>query len=95
MAPAARGARLGHRMIEALLARPAARGVTQLITTVTADNRPSWALFEGLARTWGAALTKNALFERETHFAGANDTEWQACISPLPIRSPQHADQEK
>ncbi len=94
VAPAARGARLARRMIETLLDRPAARGVTHLITTVTAANRPSWALFEGLARTWDVPLAKSALFERETHFAGANDTEWQARIGPLPMRSPQHADQE-
>ena len=94
VAPAARGARLAQRMIETLLDRPAAQGVTHLTTTVTADNRPSWALFEGLARKWGAPLTKNALFERETHFAGAHDTEWQAHIGPLPMRAPQHADQE-
>jgi L-2,4-diaminobutyric acid acetyltransferase len=94
VAPAARGARLADRMIKAVLARPAAHGVTHLITTVTADNRPSWALFEGLARTWGTPLTKQALFERETHFAGTNDTEWQARIGPLPMLSPQHEDQE-
>jgi len=94
VAPAARGAQLAHRMIAALLERPAGHGVTHLITTVTANNRPSWALFEGLARTWGAPLTKSALFEREIHFAGANDTEWLARIGPLSMRTPQHADQE-
>ena len=94
VAPAARGARLAHRMIETLLDRPAACGVSHLITTVTADNRPSWALFEGLARRWDATLAKNALFERDAHFAGAHDTEWQARIGPLPMRSPYHADQE-
>ena len=94
VAPAARGARLAHRMIDALLDRPATRGITHLITTVTANNRPSWALFEGLARKWRTPLTKNALFERDAHFAGANDTEWQARIGPLPMRSPQHEDQE-
>jgi L-2,4-diaminobutyric acid acetyltransferase len=56
VAPAARGQRLGGRMIEALLDRPSADGVTHLITTVTEDNGPSWALFEGLAR-WGPEAT--------------------------------------
>jgi len=71
-------------MVEALLDRPAAAGVTHLITTVTEDNRASWTLFEGLARRWNAPLAKSALFERETHFAGAHATEWQARIGPLP-----------
>jgi len=84
VSPAARGHRLAGRMIEALLERPAAAGVTHLITTVTDDNHASWALFKGLARRWNASLTKSALFERETHFAGAHATEWQARIGPLP-----------
>lgn len=87
VAPAARGQRLGGRMIEALLSRPSADGVTHLITTVTDDNMPSWALFEGLAKQWSTALSKSALFHRETHFAGAHATEWLARIGPLPRMS--------
>lgn len=85
----ARGVGLARRMIESLLLRPAAQGVTHLITTVTEDNRASWALFEGLARRWDAPLEKSALFEREAHFAGAHATEWQARIGPLPGRNDQ------
>ncbi|SCW47926.1 diaminobutyrate acetyltransferase [Sphingobium faniae] len=83
----ARGQRLAGRMIEALLARPENAGVTHLTTTVTDDNRASWALFEGLARKWRTALEKSPRFERDTHFAGAHATEWQARIGPLPARS--------
>lgn len=85
VAPAARGQRLGGRMIEALLDRPSSEGVTHLITTVTDDNAPSWALFEGLAKQWSSALAKSALFHRDTHFAGAHATEWLARIGPLPM----------
>lgn len=74
-------------MIEALLERPSAQGVTYLITTVTDDNMPSWALFEGLAKQWNTALTKSALFHQDTHFAGAHATEWLARIGPLPRQS--------
>lgn len=84
VASAARGQRLGGRMIEALLARPESFGVTHLSTTVTDDNRASWALFEGLARKWRAPLAKSARFDRDAHFAGAHATEWQARIGPLP-----------
>lgn len=82
----ARGQRLAGRMIETLLARPENEGVTHLTTTVTDDNRASWALFGGLARKWGTVLEKSARFERDTHFAGAHATEWQARIGPLPAR---------
>lgn len=82
--PDARGEGLALRMLEALLARPAAAGATMLSTTVTEDNRASWALFEAFARRHGAALTKSPRFKREAHFAGAHDTEWEARIAPLP-----------
>ena len=84
VAPAARGQRLGSRMIEELLDRPSAQGVDYLITTVTDDNVPSWALFKGLAKQWNTALAKSVLFDRDTHFAGAHATEWLARIGPLP-----------
>ncbi|WP_051908515.1 diaminobutyrate acetyltransferase [Sphingobium herbicidovorans] len=83
VASSARGQRLAGRMIEELLDRPSAQGVTHLITTVTDDNDASWALFEGLARRWNARLDKSALFDRDIHFAGAHATEWQARIGPL------------
>lgn len=87
VAPEARGTGLAGRMIEALLDRPAAAGVSHLLTTVTADNAASWALFKGLARRWNARLERGPLFERETHFDGAHDTEWQARIAPLGRRA--------
>lgn len=84
VAAGARGERLAGRMIEALLARPENTGVTHLVTTVTAENAASWALFEGLARKWEAPLHKSARFDAATHFAGAHSTEWQARIGPMP-----------
>lgn len=80
---AARGQRLASGMIEALLARPAQVGVTHLTTTITNDNRASWALFEGLARHWAAPIEKTARFERDAHFGSLHATEWQARIGPL------------
>lgn len=84
VAAEARGQGLAGRMIEALLARSTSAGVTHLITTVTDDNRASWALFESLARKWRVPLHKSARFERDAHFAGRHATEWQARIGPLP-----------
>lgn len=80
----ARGEGLGGRMLDVLLARPAVRGATALTTTITADNPASWGLFTAFARRHGASLTRSPRFEREAHFAGAHDTEWQASIAPLP-----------
>ncbi len=91
VAPAARGQALARRMIESLLARPSTQGVTHMLTTITQDNDASWALFESLARKWDATLSRSALFDRDTHFAGAHATEWQARIGPLPVQQPAQA----
>jgi len=88
VAAAARGQGLAGRMVGELLARPQSAGVTHLVTTITDDNRASWALFEGLARKWQAPLRKDARFERDAHFSGAHATEWQARIGPLPADGP-------
>lgn len=74
-------------MIEELLARPSNADARYLTTTVTDDNLASWAMFNGLARTWGVPLHKTTRFERDAHFGGAHATEWQARIGPLPPRS--------
>ncbi len=87
VAAQARGEKLAQRMIAALLDRPSVTGVTHLITTVTPDNAASWALFEGIARRLGADLAKAPLFERDAHFAGAHETEWQATIGPFALSS--------
>jgi L-2,4-diaminobutyric acid acetyltransferase len=80
----ARGEGLAGRMLDELLARPAMRGATTLTTTITEQNSASWGLFTAFARRHGASLTKSPRFERDAHFAGAHDTEWQASIAPLP-----------
>lgn len=80
----ARGQKLAQRMMDALLERPAVRGVREMITTITADNRASWALFEGVARRLGAGLQKTEHFSRDVHFGGNHATEWLARIGPLP-----------
>lgn len=82
--PSARGAGLGSRMLDALVARPAVRGARVLTATITETNPASWALFEAFARKRDLVLSRTPLFERETHFAGAHETEWQAAIGPLP-----------
>lgn len=87
VAPAARGEGLALKMLDALLARPAVAGARTLTTTITEDNEASWRLFRAFARRHGATLTQSPRFEREAHFAGAHDTEWEARIAPLPTLS--------
>ena len=80
----ARGQGLALRMLEELAARPEAASAEVLTTTVTEDNAASWALFEAFARNRGTELTRSPRFEREAHFAGAHDTEWEARIALKP-----------
>ncbi|MET1754831.1 diaminobutyrate acetyltransferase [Novosphingobium sp. RD2P27] len=81
---AARGEGLAGRMLDELLARPAFAGTTMMTTTITEDNAASWRLFGAFARRHGAEVAKVPRFEREVHFGGAHDTEWEARIAPLP-----------
>jgi L-2,4-diaminobutyric acid acetyltransferase len=94
--PSARGTGLGGRMLDALVKRPAIKGARFLTTTVTEANTASWALFGAFARRHGLRTTKTPLFERDAHFAGAHETEWQAMIGPLPdAGSPSTDNQEE
>lgn len=80
----ARGEGLALRMLEELAARPEAASAEVLTTTITEDNAASWALFKAFARNRGSELTKSRRFEREAHFAGEHDTEWEAQIALRP-----------
>lgn len=89
VAPEARGQGLGAQMLDALLARDAVRGVAFLSATVTSANTASWALFGALARRRGAAMRKSIRFDRDLHFAGSSETEWEALIGPLNTEFPK------
>lgn len=82
--PDARGLGLGQKLLGALLERPAVQGATHLITTITDNNDASWGLFTGFARKRGLNVSRTPFFERETHFAGAHDTEHLVSIGPFP-----------
>lgn len=84
VASEARGLGLAQRMLDSLLERPAVAGASELTSTITEDNAPSWAAFRSFARRHGAALNQSPRFEREAHFAGAHATEWEVRIAPLP-----------
>lgn len=73
--PSARGAGLGRRMLEALLARPAAADARALTASITEANAASWALFTAFARSRGARLSRAPLFDSQAHFDGRHETE--------------------
>lgn len=79
----ARGQGLGGRMLEALLKRPAAHGAHRLTTTVTPSNEASLSMFAAFARRQGCELQRTVRFERDRHFEGLHETEWQLSIGPL------------
>jgi len=76
----ARGLGLGARMLDALLDRPACADVTDLQTTITADNAASWALFRKLARRRGGTLQAVPHYKAKDHFGGAHATEHMVTI---------------
>lgn len=83
VAPCARGGGLGGRMLDALLARPALRGVTTLAATITEENTASWSLFASLARRHGARMQRRPMFDRAAHFANSHPSEHLVTIGPL------------
>lgn len=89
----ARGEGLGLRMLDELADRPDPdRRPTTLTTTITESNAASWGLFSAFARKRGATLERTPRFERDTHFAGAHDTEWEARIFPLHANTKQNGE---
>lgn len=76
----ARGLGLGLRMLNELVARDACAEVTELQTTITADNDASWALFRRFARSIGAPLASAPQFKADEHFGGAHATEYGVTI---------------
>lgn len=79
----ARGEGLARRMLNHIVDRDACDGVSFMETTVTDDNKASWALFESFARHRDAALERSVMFDREEHFRNAHDTEFLARIGPF------------
>ncbi|WP_297812105.1 diaminobutyrate acetyltransferase [uncultured Methylophaga sp.] len=79
----ARGQGLAGRMLRDILARTACDEVKFIETTITPDNRASWALFESLAKKLDAELNHSVMFDRQQHFAGQHETEMLVRIGPI------------
>lgn len=79
----ARGNGLAKDMLVHLLERDDCAQVTHIETTVTADNAPSWALFESLTRDLDTKMERSELFDAEQHFGGEHASELLARIGPF------------
>lgn len=91
VAPDARGAGLARRMLLELLTRSECVHATELETTITPSNQPSWALFESVARDLGAAWSSVPLFDRDRHLDGAHESEMLVTIGPFAARAAERA----
>jgi L-2,4-diaminobutyric acid acetyltransferase len=79
----ARGQGLAGRMLRDILSRQQEGQIKFIETTITPDNRASWALFESLANKLGAELNHTVMFDRQQHFAGQHETEMLVRIGPI------------
>ena len=83
VAPEARGAGLGARMLDAWLERPACRDAARVCATVGPDNVASLALFHGLARRHGVPCAVSPGFPSAL-FPVPHPDEDLLTIGPLP-----------
>ncbi len=81
--PSMRGRGVAKRLIQSVLDRPQHRDVTFLHSTITRDNKASWALFTALATGFDATMNRDVQFDRERHFDGEASTEYLVRIGPL------------
>lgn len=79
----ARGVGLASRMLADILSRPECAQVEYLETTITQDNKASWALFEGLAKKLSVNLQRSNWMDKERHFSGLHDSETLVRIGPF------------
>lgn len=79
---AARGCGLGRSMIAYLISLHGC-DVSCLRTTVTKSNKASRGMFYRLAVQLGANVDEEIWFEQETHFGGAQESEWMIKIHPV------------
>jgi len=87
-----RGQGLAGRMLQQLLARPAARGCRYLETTVSPSNGPSLKLFHRLARELDAPVDCQAMFEEADFGDERHESETLIRIGPFGPQRPKGED---
>jgi len=88
--PAARGQRLGSRMLDALAREHASRGGTHLEATVTPSNAASLRLFRSFAERWHAPCEETLRYRAEDFPGGPDHHEEERLlrIGPFGARDP-------
>ena len=84
-----RGQGLALRMLLALIARVAVKGVRFIETTISPDNAASQALFLKAFNQLGISHSTSTLFVSKRHFAGLHEDEVLYRAGPLPLDSKQ------
>ena len=79
----ARGQGLASKMLLHILQRAHCESVNHLETTITEDNKGSWALFERLAKTLSTELNSSIWLEKQKHFDGQHESEALVVIGPF------------
>ena len=85
----ARGLGLASNMLMHILKRSQCQSIDSLETTITEDNKGSWALFERLAKTLSTDLNSSIWLEKQKHFDGQHESEALVCIGPFTISQEQ------
>ncbi len=83
----ARGKKLGKAMILDILRRPVCRGVRELHTTITGDNKASQAVFGSIAKSLDTEAATTVFFHEEDHFDGQQSSELLWRIGPFDRRA--------
>lgn len=81
-----RGQGLASRLIKQLLGSQNCQQVSFIETTVTAENRSSWLVFEKLASELSAPIDSQPHFKKHVHFDGRHDTESLIRIGPFSFQ---------
>jgi L-2,4-diaminobutyric acid acetyltransferase len=79
----ARGKGLAKRMLLSILNRPDNKDIKFIHTTITPDNKASWALFESLTRKLDTQISHSVFFDEQQHFAGQHKTEMLVKVGPF------------
>ena len=79
----ARGQGLALQMLLQIVKRDSSKSFRYLETTITADNRASWSLFERLAKHLGAELNSGPWLDQDRHFDGQHPSELLVRIGPF------------
>lgn len=85
IAKAARGQGLAKQMLLQLVRNLSSRKLQFIETTITPDNKASWALFNSLARDLNTSVENRVFFSRAADFGGQHEDEYLLQIGPINV----------